>query len=270
MQRGMPVLAETPAGGSVEELRLLWDATHRLGLRLQVAEQYWLQPMLSAMLNVVRAGWLGAPDYVMESQAHDYHGLSLIRKALDVGHSPVRITGTSWRHSLAETDSRQGPVTPPHLGERTQRLALLEFADRKRAIHDFTDFQYRSFLFNQHLTIRDLRGETSDRRIRMLNANDEPVSMNLIPQRSSISETTVSVTAGTNALYRSPFPCSGLRDDETAIATIMDSMEAYLDSGVELYPLADALQDSYLSILLARACGRPGTTIVSKPQPWNQ
>lgn len=270
MRRGTPVVAETPVGVTVDELRALWDATNRQGLKLQVAEQYWLQPMISAALNAAQSGWLGTVDYVVESQAHDYHGLSLIRKALDVGHSPVRITGTSWQYSLMETDSRQGPIAPPHSGERTQRLTLLEFEGGRRALHDFTDVQYRSFLRSQHLTIRGSRGEIADRQIRMLNANDEPVSMRLTPQRSSVSETTVSVCAGDHVLYRNPFPLSGLRDDETAIATMMDSMEQYLDSGAELYPLADALQDSYLSILLTQACNQPGTPIASKPQPWNK
>lgn len=82
-------LTETPAGVTPEELRTLWTATNQQGCKLQVAEQYWLQPMLSATPNAVQSGWLGGTDYVMESQTHDYHGLSLIRKALGTGPLPL-------------------------------------------------------------------------------------------------------------------------------------------------------------------------------------
>ena len=70
-------------------------------------------------------------------------------------------------------------------------------------------------------------------------------------------------------LYHNPFSLSSLRDDETAIAILMYSMKDYLSSDTELYSLADALQDSYPSILLAQACTRPGTPITSEPQTWN-
>ena len=49
---------------------------------------------------------------------------------------------------------------------------------------------------------------------------------------------------------------------------IYNQMQGYLAGGAEVYPLADALQDAYLALLMERslAAGQP---LESTPQPWN-
>ena len=61
----------------------------------------------------------------------------------------------------------------------------------------------------------------------------------------------------------------GLNEDETAIACFLDRMQGYLAGGAEVYPLADALQDAYLALLMERALAVPGQSVESTPQPWN-
>ena len=46
-------------------------------------------------------------------------------------------------------------------------------------------------------------------------------------------------------------------------------MRGYLAGGAEVYPLADALQDAYLALLMERALQVPGQVVESTPQPWN-
>lgn len=46
-------------------------------------------------------------------------------------------------------------------------------------------------------------------------------------------------------------------------------MREYLDSGKEIYPLRDALQDSYMGLLLQEAVMSEGCKIHSQPMPWN-
>ena len=46
-------------------------------------------------------------------------------------------------------------------------------------------------------------------------------------------------------------------------------MQDYLAGGAEVYPLAEALQDAYLSLLMEQALQQPGRVVESKPQPWN-
>ena len=61
---------------------------------------------------------------------------------------------------------------------------------------------------------------------------------------------------------------AGLNEDETAIACFLDRMQGYLAGGAEVYPLADALQDAYLALLMERALAA-GQPLKSTPQPWN-
>ena len=46
-------------------------------------------------------------------------------------------------------------------------------------------------------------------------------------------------------------------------------MQGYLAGGAEVYPLADALQDAYLALLMERSLAAPGQPVESTPQPWN-
>jgi len=46
-------------------------------------------------------------------------------------------------------------------------------------------------------------------------------------------------------------------------------MQGYLAGGAEVYPLADALQDAYLALLMERALATLGQPVESTPQPWN-
>lgn len=45
-------------------------------------------------------------------------------------------------------------------------------------------------------------------------------------------------------------------------------MQGYLGRRAEVYPLADALQDAYLALLMERALAA-GQLLESTPQPWN-
>ena len=59
-------------------------------------------------------------------------------------------------------------------------------------------------------------------------------------------------------------------EDEYAIACMLYDMREYLDSEKEIYPLRDALQDSYMALLLQEAVMSEGCKIHSQPMPWNQ
>src|SRR5919107_2749067 len=60
VDRGLPVLAETPPAPDLPGLRALWDDVGEIGL-VQVAEQYRLVPAHAARLAAVRAGGIGRP-----------------------------------------------------------------------------------------------------------------------------------------------------------------------------------------------------------------
>lgn len=79
--KGFPVLCETPAAVSVEHLKELWTLVQN-GARIQIAEQYHRYPIMAAGLKAISEGRLAEPYAVRLSVAHDYHGVSLIRRML--------------------------------------------------------------------------------------------------------------------------------------------------------------------------------------------
>ena len=82
VQMGYPVLCETPAADTVEDLKELWEMVQN-GAKLQIAEQYHRYPILAAGLKAIADGKLADPYAVRLSMAHDYHGYSLIRRMLE-------------------------------------------------------------------------------------------------------------------------------------------------------------------------------------------
>ena len=78
---GFPILTETPPAPTLDGLLQLQKLVAQ-GARIQVAEQYHLQPMHAARISLVRSGKLGAMQHVNLSVAHGYHGTSLLRLLL--------------------------------------------------------------------------------------------------------------------------------------------------------------------------------------------
>ena len=252
LARGFAVLCETPAALEEDALRALWQL-HQQGAKLQVAEQYWLYPTLAKRLAAVRSGALGTPQFVRLSVAHGYHAVSLARQFLNAGQQPVRVTGRSWTERIIETDSRWGAVHNGALVKKTLQQHTLEFAGGGTAFLDFNGVQYHSYLRSTHTSVQGERGEVFDDTLRCLDAAGEPVCRQLTPLPDPLAATAAQ---------------AGLNEDETAIACFLDRMQSYLAGGAEVYPLADALQDAYLALLMERALAA-GQPLESTPQPWN-
>ncbi|MGN0706396.1 MAG: Gfo/Idh/MocA family protein [Faecalibacterium sp.] len=252
LARGFAVLCETPAALDVDTLRALW-ALHQQGARLQIAEQYWRYPSLAAQLAAVQSGMLGTPAFARLSVAHGYHAASLSRLFLNAGQQSVTITGRAWPVKIIETDSRWGKIEHGPLAEKILQRHTLEFSGGGAAFLDFCNVQYHSFLRSTHINIQGERGELDGQTVRYLDAAGDPVC----------------ATLKQLGFAKTPFAGSGLSEDETAIACLLDGMGQYLAAGQEVYPLADALQDAYLSLLMEQALEIPGQPIHSAPQPWN-
>ena len=70
-------------------------------------------------------------------------------------------------------------------------------------------------------------------------------------------------------LYRNPYVQEDVRlnDDEIAMARILDGMAAYAAGGEEIYPLREALQDTYLHLMLDESIRR-GEAVETQTQNW--
>lgn len=267
----IPVLAETPPASDLNALIRLWQKLPG-NARIQVAEQYAFQPLHAARLAFVRAGKLGEISQVQVSVAHGYHGISLIRKFLNIGYENVFVRGFEFKSSLTAGPDRSGPPAEEKKKESLQTIACLQFGE-KIAVFDFTPDQYFSWIRSQRLLVRGERGEINNLdgcylidfhtpiRIRF-ERNDAGQEGNLEGYYHK------GYTAGGQSWYQNPFIPGRLSDDEIAVGTCLESMGYYLETGNSFYSLAEASQDHYLSLLIDEA-SRSGRTLESSNQVWH-
>ena len=266
---GYPVLMETPAGCSFDQLKRIWELKEKYHCKIQVCEQYFHCPTLKAGINHIKNGAIGRPHSMYLSLVHEYHAASLIRKYLLIDHEKFTVSGKQFVFPLTETDSRQGAVTDGSVASYQRTAALFEFASGKMAVYDFSGEQYRSFIRSRHVTVRGRNGELTDQILYRITEERYPQTTYLMPElepRYHILETKRlrdCVRSWTPELYLDEI------EDEYAIACMLYDMREYLDSGKEIYPLRDALQDSYMALLLQEACTSGRREVCSEPMPWN-
>jgi hypothetical protein len=267
---GVPVLTETPPGLDPDAIVPL----HRLvaeGAIIQVAEQYHLSPLLSAQLALAHSGKLGEISQVMVAQCHDYHGVSIIRRALGVGFAEARITASTFRSPLVVGPGRSGDPDHESVVEANQITARFEFGDQL-GVYDFAPEQYFSWIRANRLLIRGDRGEINDLEVRYLQDFRTPMFHTI--RRVDTGEGgnleghfLRGLIAGDEWVYRNPFMPGRLTDDELAIAECLARMSAHVDGGPDFYSLAEATQDHYLQLLMQQAV-TTGEVVTSTRQPW--
>ena len=266
---GFPVLAETPAGCSFEELCALWEL-YQKGARLTVAEQYFRYPLIAAGLREVRAGRIGEPHAVTLSLCHDYHAASVIRRMLGMESGPLRdftVTADVREYPVERTDSRFGPITDGSVAQSGRVTADFAFDNGKRAYYDFDGIQYHTRIRARHIDLRGQRGQWYDTTILFPDETHIPRRLRLtaapIPGYETLTTPELEKLAG----EWNPFVHMENAQDEYAIATLMDGMEAFIAGGPDPYPLREALEDAYTWLLMGRSIDTHAP-IKSGPRPW--
>jgi len=69
---GIPMLVEKPLAMNLNDLHSLWNTSIKQGAKIQIAEQYFLQPLYEAKLKALKKGILGEVHNLSISWAHDY------------------------------------------------------------------------------------------------------------------------------------------------------------------------------------------------------
>ena len=279
LNAGFAVLCETPAALTEEDLCRLWQLSQQ-GAKLAVAEQYTRYPICQAMLRVLDTELIGSSYTATVSKAHDYHGANLIRAFLKTDMQPFTVSGRAYTHPTVETMSRQERFTDGRIADKTRTVATFEFANGKVGFYDFNAEQYRSPIRSSYIAAQGCRGEMQDSLFRWLDQNNMPCSgyMNirwrtfytdsLNPNLRKVREIS-EITFEGRTVYTPPFGLAGLSEDETAIAQVIADTAAWAWGEKEPeHPLAEALQDAYMSILLHRAVetGKPQS---STRMPWH-
>lgn len=272
-KKGIPVLCETPPGESVEALETLWKEYKRYNPKIQIAEQYFVQPLYASWLKVIQDGKLGEIENINISSLHGYHGVSMIRKYLNMGFENCKVYGKKFYFNVTETYGREGMVFDGEVFSCSRDRLTLEFDNGKVAFFDFSDpAQYHSFIRTRQLTVQGVRGEIDDTTIRYLTAQNVPVTQELnridLGKYNNQEWSHYGIMLGEEFVYKTPFINSRLNDDEIAVASCMMMMGEYLNTGKEFYSLEEALQDMYISLMMDEALTHPNQEITTSTRIW--
>ena len=269
--RGVPVLAETPPAPDLAGLDAILDLARRPPVPIEVAEQYHLQPLHVARLAVVRSGALGPVSEAQISAAHDYHGMDLLRRYLDVGFGQVRIRARHFRAPIIAGPNRSGPPADERLETSEQTLAWLDF-DGRLGVYDFTGDQYFSWIRSPRVLVRGERGEISGQTVRRLLDARTPV-VERLERRDAGQDGNlegfhhIGYTIGDRWLYRNPTAPARLADDEIAVAGCLLAMAERVDGGPSRCSLAEAAWDHELGLRMAEAADT-GREVTADGSRW--
>lgn len=271
MERRVPVLCETPPGKDTEELTQLWSDCKRLEGRVQVVEQYFLQPYYAGILRIIEDGYLGEVSGVMLSSLHGYHAVSMYRKFLGTGYENCVIQGQRFVSPVTATNGREGFDRSGKIIREERDWVSLVFESGKTALMDFAGEQYFSQIRQRRWNIRGLRGEINDMTVRFLTEENLPVTQEIGRVDVGINNNSEWAHKGMmfldRMIYENPFYPARMNDDEIAVASCLAAMKEYVETGKEFYPLREALQDTYLSFEMEEAV-RSGGQIRTTTKDW--
>ena len=272
VERGLPVLAETPPAPDAAGLRELWAAVGDSGL-VQVAEQYLLMPSHAARAAAVRAGMVGTPTQVQVSSTHQYHAISLIRGLLGAGRGPVTVRASRTTAPLVDPLTRDGWTDDPDPQPATTTIATLDFGDGRSGLYDFTDNQWHNQLRFRRLLVRGSHGELRDDEVIRLTEPRTLVTSPLVRRQTGYDLDldgfdTDTITVGDQVLYRNPYPGRRWSDEEIAIATLLDATAAWVRGTAPApYPLADGAQDHLIALAVEEAADTD-RTVTTGTEIW--
>ena len=272
VRRGVPALSETPPALTLEAMVDLYETVAKHNGKVQVAEQYHLQPLHFARLACARSGRLGAISQAQVSYAGAYHGVSLIRRFLGVRFEDAVIRSMIFKSPIVKGPDRKGPPAKEEIAaDRPQALAWFDFGGRFGAL-DFVGDQYFSWIRDKRMLIRGERGEMTGDGVVYLKDYLTPVSLPFVRQVGGADGNLEGnylkgVQLGDEWLYRNPFAPAPLTDEELAIAGCLAAMDETARTGKDFYSLAEACQDQYLSLIADKAA-KTGETVRTQPQAW--
>ncbi len=258
MERGVPVLCETPPGDGEEELIEILRLKRKLGAKVQVLEQYFKQPYHSALQEFIKSGKMGEVSNVTLSMIHDYHAISMLRKYLGVGFENCTVKAEIYKFPVTETAGLSGLTRDGEVQMAEHKRAVFKFDSGKVGFYNFAGTQYFNYLRKRHAKIQGVRGEISDLDFCYLSDENLPVEATL--KRHNLGEfsnlegySLRGLSLNGEYLYKNPYEAQRFNDDEIAIASIMEGMGKYVKGGEEIYPLEEAIWDTYLYLCMDKS-----------------
>lgn len=267
IERGIPVLLETPAGSTPEQLKKLWELEQQ-GAKIAVCEQYHRYPILHAGIEAIDQGLIGEPRTAYLSIAHDYHGASLLRRMLKTAGEHYTMTGIALSTPVTRTDSRYEAFYDGESSQEERDVVQVLFDSGKHAVYDFAGVQYRTFIRSRHITVRGEKGEWSDTIVSYVNEENEPVRKFLMPNLPrDYRQFDTQDLKDLRKSWRPELSMETLQD-EFAISTILYDMGAFIEGGPAPYSLKEGLEDALFYLTLKQAAGMPFVAVSEPQMPW--
>ncbi len=264
------VLAETFEMNNVQALNDFYASIEKPEL-VQIAEQYTLQPMHHARLNLIKKGEIGDIQQAIISSGHGYHGTSLIRNYLGKTFENCTVRGKIFNGKVIKGPGRNGYPEKEELVTENQVIATLDFGD-SIGMHYFTSEQYFSKIRKPNILIRGTHGEIQNDTVRSLIDFKTPIEYPLIRETQGFNEFPssyglIGITGAKDWVYKNAYVKTSISDDEIAVATELEKMAVYVRGGKVFYSLEEGLQDQYLSLLIKESI-TTNTDIDSKTQSF--
>ncbi len=268
--RGFYLLSESFEAADLNQLVDFYNSLSAPHL-IQVSEQYSLQPMHAARLNVINSGKIGDVTQAYVSSGHGYHGMSLVRKYLGKTFENCTIKGKLFTSKLIKSPGRDGYPDSEEYVDETQQFAFLDFGDTL-GFYYFTDDQYFSPIRLPDTRIRATKGEITNTRISMMLNYNTPLEYQLshvtAGQNESVSKlSSIGITAGETWYYKNSYYPARFSDDEIAIATALEKMYNYVHNKHSFYSIQEGCQDQYLSLMIKQSF-YTDKEIATDTQPW--
>lgn len=268
VDRGLPVLAETPPAPDLDGLRALWSAVGDSGL-VAVAEQYPLMPTHAARAGVVATGAIGRPTQVQVSSTQQYHAVALIRGLLGADRGPVTVRASRFTAPLVSPLDRGGWTDDESEHPTATTIATLDFGDGRSGLYDFTEGQTRNQLRFRRLTVRGSAGELHNDEVVRMTGPRTLVRTPLVRRQTGhdldlIGFDTEHISLGDKVLYRNPYSGRRWMDDEIAMATLLEQTADWVrGEGPAPYPLAEGIQDQQVALAIEEAADTDATVTTS-------
>ena len=266
MERGMPVLSETPLAVTPDKLAELREAQKRTGVLLEMAEQYFLYPSHMARSGIARSGYLGRVTYCYLSMMHDYHGISMLREYLGEERGKVAIRAHKTKTPILVTGGRGGYITDGDMGDEYRVLAQFVYEDGRVGMYDFAGTQYHSAIRSNHLRILGTHGEIADDEVRWIDENSRPHLDRLMMHTDGITGTIRAISFAGERVYVNPFRTNAaMTEDDIAVSAVIVRMGESVRGGAVHYP--HAFRDSYLSCVMTAAADE-GADVSADAPAW--
>jgi len=271
MEHQIPILCETAPGINVAELNEVWKESVRLNGKVQVAEQYFLQPYYHAVQTIIDSGLLGDIINVNLSAIHGYHCMSIFRKFLGLRFENCTITGNRYHFPVTKTRDRAGWHESGEVLLSVRDRADMVFENGKTAFFDFDDDQYFSPIRSRRWDIQGIRGEIQNDAVCYMNKKNRVVMENMHREDDGINNidgwSHMYISFKGERIYENPFPGLRINDDEIAVTSLLMGMKRYVETGEDIYSLRDGLQDAYLDFMREEAV-TTGKVIITTSQSW--